>query len=311
MLVVTGAAGLLGSYLIQLLEAHNEATRIIALVRQKDAAKQWGDSSRITVVEGDLRDATTWEQLPATVTHIFHTAATIERTPGLRWQARQVSDNLIPLGHLLEHSRRWAMPRQIIYSSSVSVYGQTHERLTEQSATKPDDPYAAGKLAGEDLLSAARAQGVTVTCLRYSSLYGVGMYPGTVLPRMVHQALEDDQITVHGRGRRRQDFLHASDAATANLLAYLRNADGIFNIGSGVSISMVQLASHIARVFTNNSTRVVFADEQSEGGGGFELEISKAERELGYRPRYQIEAGLLNLRTTPGATPPCARFQYS
>src|SRR5207248_4970691 len=100
-----------------------------------------------------------------------------------------VTDNLLPIAHLIESSQRWPNLRQIIYSSSVSVYAQTKEFLREDSLCQPTNLYGGAKLAGEELLGCVESRGVCTVSLRLSSLYSAGQYEGTVLPIMIRRVL--------------------------------------------------------------------------------------------------------------------------
>ena len=206
-----------------------------------------------------------WAGLPRTITHVIHLAAFIPWERNQKMSAGTVSDNLSPLSHLLEQSQYWPRLEQIVFASSVSVYGQTREVLLEDAPKRPVDLYGAAKLAGEDLLLAAATRGVRVACLRYSSLFGRGQYPQTVIPMMIRYATHESQIRIHGEGLRSQDFLHYEDAAAAALLACDRHAAGAFNVGSGRSVTMTELAGLIRDVFTDGRAAVVHDRLMPEG----------------------------------------------
>jgi UDP-glucose 4-epimerase len=242
-------------------------------------------------VEGDLCEISTWENLPDTVTHVFHLAAVIPWTCAQRAQRSVLADNLLPTARLLERSRGWPGLKQVILSSSVSVYPAGLASLTEDTPVRPEGLYGLAKLAGEELLATLRSAGIAVACLRYSSLYGPGQYAGTVLPTFVRNALGDGQIHVFGTGRRVQDFLHHADAARAALLALRRCADGVYNVGSGQPTSMAELARVVVDVFTGGTGQIIYHPEQPESPG-YTVDISKAIGELGFRPAAELRKGL-------------------
>jgi nucleoside-diphosphate-sugar epimerase len=307
-LLVTGATGLLGSHLLPLLHSHCPTSRIVATLRDGATPAWLTELERVTVITGDLRDSSTWRRLPSTITHVFHLAAAIDHDRDGKQGADLARNNLAPTQYLAMCCQIWPRLRQVVYSSSTSVYGQTAARLTETSATDPRDPYATAKLAGEELLQVTSAHGLSVACLRYTSLYGPGMRPNTALPSMIRQALDDGEIVVYGQGHRTQDFLHCHDAASANLLAYERNAAGIYNIGSGAPVSMAELARTVSEVFTDGRAKVTFAPDKPEGPPGYAVDIAKAGQVLGYRPRYQLEAGLRQIRNALGDLKRCTLF---
>jgi nucleoside-diphosphate-sugar epimerase len=287
-ILVTGAHGSLASRVLGLLTA-DTAGRVIAVSRRPQAGG-------IDWVTGDLRDAATWAGLPKGITHVFHLAAAIPWLREQKTHASVVTDNLGPLAHLLEHSQHWPSLTQIVYASSVSVYGWTREVLGEDAPKRPVDLYGASKLAGEDLLQAATARGIRVASLRYSSLYGQGQYPGTVMPTMIAAAMQMGRIRIYGEGLRSQDFLHYDDAAQAALLAYRHATAGSFNVGNGTPVTMTKLAELIRDVFTQGRAEIVHDRQMPEGDPGFRIDISKAVRELSFRPRRDLRQGLMQLK---------------
>ena len=293
-ILVTGGHGLLGSRLVPLLARDVPGAEIIVVTRNEKQRHTGG--SWTTTIRGDLRDENLWTRIPATITHVFHLAAVIPWRVEDRHKASIVTDNLLPLANLIEHSQRWANLRQVIYSSSVSVYSQTDKFLAEDSPQQPATLYGASKLAGEKLLYSLEACGVQTVSLRLSSLYGYGQYQGTVLPIMIERVMKKRDILIFGDGTRTQDFLHCEDAAQAILLSFQKRAKGVYNVGSGTPVSMAELAAVVDRVFTGGTTRVVFQPERADSDPGIKLDIGKARRELNYRPQIDLANGLQKLK---------------
>ena len=293
--LVTGGHGFLASRLIPLLYKNILKCKIIVASRAKRDG-EWQKYPDIVQLYGDMGDAKIWDEIPRTITHVFHLAAVIPRGSHDMNRAAIAEDNLLPLAHLIEKSQRWPNLKQAIFSSSISVYARTGALLNEDSPKIPIEIYGASKLAGEHLLSCLGSRGVQVVSLRYSSLYGYGQYQGTVLPVMVNSAIKKKEILVYGSGKRTQDFLYIDDAANANLLAYKKREKGAFNIGSGLSITMKELAESISWVFTNGKAKIVYLLEKEDHDLGFRLDISKAKRELDFQPLFQIKDGLKKLK---------------
>ena len=291
-IVVTGAAGFLGSRVVPLLRRRSPRAHVIAVVRhERSRALVRG----VDVVGGDLRSARTWRRLPSSVTHVIHLAAAIP------WDRRQATrpgvaiDNLAPIAHLVHESARWTDLRQVVYGSSVSVYHPGRLRLRESAPTQPSTVYGAAKLAGEQLLDVLTARGLAVASLRFSSLYGVGQYPGTVLPLLVDRARRGLRLELFNV-RRVQDFLHVDDAAQATWLAYRKGAHGPFNVGSGRSVSMSALAREVLRTCgAGRGSRLVEDRRSVSDDAGIRLDIGRSRRVLGYRPRIRLRDGLKTL----------------
>lgn len=293
-ILVTGGHGLLGSRVVPLLARSTPEAQIIVTARKDD--RRYANRPQINTIPGDLRDENLWTQIPATITHVFHLAAVIPWRVEDRHKASVVTDNLLPLANLIEHSQRWANLQQVIYSSSVSVYSQTNNLLDEDSAQQPASLYGASKLAGEKLLCCLETRGVRIVSLRLSSLYASGQYEGTVLPIMVHRALQQEDILIFGAGTRTQDFLHCEDAARAILLSFQKRAKGVYNVGTGIPVNMAELAQTVNRVFSGGATRIIFQPEKADSDPGIKLDIRRARRELNYQPRIDLESGLRQLK---------------
>jgi len=289
-ILVTGASGLLGLRVVPLLSRSLSDARIIAVTRNEN----YVSPDRVEVIYGDLRNKELWSRLPESITRVIHLAAFIP------WRAEQKNDesvlreNLLPIELLIKYGRRWTNLQQVIYSSSVSVYGRTSAWLDESATIRPDSLYGEAKQRGEDLLNGI--SGVRIATLRYSSLYAHGQYEGTVLPIMVKRAQQRQDILIFGDGTRTQDFLHCEDAAHAILIALQREADGVYNIGTGTPVTMTELAQTVSRVFSGGETTIVYQPERDDGDPGFKLDVSKARRELNYEPRISLECGLRKLK---------------
>lgn len=297
--LITGGFGFLGSYLVPILIERINNSRILVVCRAKKKTS-WEGSPKVQLFYGDLKDRKLWASLPRTITHIFHLAAIIPWKREDQNKALIVQDNLMPLAHLIEYSQAWPDLQQVIFSSSISVYAKIRLLLNEDSLKRPETIYGASKLAGEQLLLCLKSKEVRVASLRYSSLYGYGQYQGTVLPAMVNRAIHKKEILVYGDGKRTQDFLHVKDAANANLLAFEKQAQGIFNIGSGIPITMEALAQTISRIFTNNEAKIIYLPQKEDLDPGFMVDISKVKQELNYQPSFQIEDGLQKLKKEMG-----------
>jgi nucleoside-diphosphate-sugar epimerase len=298
--VVTGAGGFLGSRVVPLFRQEAPNARVIAAFRHPAATAGWADVGE--AIYGDLGSASTWRQLPSEVTHVVHLAAAIPWDKSKANDPSVVSDNLAPIAHLVHESSGWPRLRQVVYGSSVSVYTPAASRLRESSPTQPASVYGAAKLAGERLLDVLVARGVQVASLRYSSLYGAGQYPGTVLPLLANRARRGLPLEVFN-ARRTQDFVHVDDAARATWLAYARNAGGAFNIGSGVPLTMAALARSVVRTFDPaGKSRVAIDNARRGGDAGIKLDTRRAARLLGYKPRVVLADGLADLARDLRAT---------
>jgi nucleoside-diphosphate-sugar epimerase len=293
-ILVTGAAGFLGSNVVRTLLDRFPDSQIIATSRSE--SPELAVSDRISHIYGDLRESNTWETLPATITHVCHLAASIPWSESKKALADVMRDNLLPVENLARQFVRWPNLKQIIYSSSVSVYESTSELLTEDSPTQPASVYGQAKLAGEQCLGELNNKGVHTVSLRFSSIYGYGQYPKTVLPIMVARARDKQELRVFGDGKRTQDFIHRSDAARAIAVALEANARGVYNLGSGTATSMLELAQLANKVFAGGRSSILLVPDMVAKDPGIRLDITRAGSDLNYQPLIQLEAGLMFLK---------------
>ncbi|HEY6805804.1 MAG TPA: NAD-dependent epimerase/dehydratase family protein [Pyrinomonadaceae bacterium] len=281
-ILVTGGFGLLGSRLLPLLKQLD--AEVITISRRPN------EQATLT---GDLRDEKAWQQLPNDITHVFHLAAAIPWTPEERQRTSLITDNLLPITNLIERSESWPNLKQVIYSSSISVYTPTNERLSESSETHPPSLYGSAKFAGEEALKAL-SQTVRTVSLRFSSIYGRGQNPNSVLPLMVQRANAGQPLLVFGDGSRTQDYLHGEDAARALITCFQKEASGTYNVGFGTPTSMLELAQTVSRVF--GDVPIELQPEKADNDRGIKLDVSKIKNELDFEPQISLERGLQQLK---------------
>ena len=293
-ILVTGASGLLGSHVVPFLLQNIRNARILAVARNAKNLQTRDD--RLEVVHGDLREEQLWASLPTNITHAVHLASVIPRQAEEKNRPDLLMDNVLPLQHLLEHRRSWPNLEQIIYASSVSVYGPSREFLVEESLKQPADMYGSSKLAAEELLESLAAPGVAAVSLRLSSLYAPGMYQATVMPLMINRARQKQPLLLFGDGLRTQDFLHCDDAARAILLSFQKRARGVYNVGAGIPTTMAELARTVSHVFADDTAEIIFDRDRKDLDSGLKLDIGKARRELNYQPLVPLQSGLEQIK---------------
>jgi UDP-glucose 4-epimerase len=190
----------------------------------------------------------------------------------------------------------------VVFSSSRLVYGETgRTRAAEDHPVNPQSVYAAHKLCIEHYLKIfARLGHITYTICRISNVYGSDAgHQGQgyrVVNAFIRAGLAGQIITLFGDGRQLRDFIYIDDLIQALMqsgtAAAARNQ--VFNIGSGVSSSMLEAASLIREMTSAPPLR--FAPWPEDYGlvesGDYVADISKARRLLGIRPAYTLAEGI-------------------
>ena len=288
--LITGATGFLGSCLVG--ELRVRGWTLVCLVRRPVRCADEG----IECVHGDLEHEAFCDAAVATVAPVdvvFHLAAKMPH-PRVVDPGAYVRANGLATIRLLDLAWRLGAQR-FVYASSISVIGVPDRvPVTEDHGTGPTNPYALGKLCGEQAGELARrTQGRRVTALRITSLYGVGMPVGTVLPGFVARALASEDLAWYGSGDRTQDFVHVDDVVQACIRATESDKSGVYNVGGGRPVRMSDLARMIVTLVPGSRSRAV-PDGRPDPQEGIRwmVDIAKARRELGYDPQRGLEEGV-------------------
>ena len=298
--IVTGAAGFIGSHLCErLLGEGREVLAIDSFTdyyspeRKRTHIASCLDNERFTLIEEDLNKA----DLPALFRGagaVFHLAAQagVRRSWGAEFN-HYTEANILATQKILE-ALRAAEGVRLIHSSSSSVYGETNDLpMLENNALRPISPYGATKLSAEHLCELYRINfGIEYTALRYFTVYGPRQRPDMAFSRFVTSALEGGRIEIYGDGKQTRDFTYVSDAVEANMLAYrYGGGERIFNIGGGSRISIIEVLDLLASEL-GAPLDVSFTDRAKGDVTDTWADTSRARGELGYSPVVSIEKGL-------------------
>ncbi len=252
--IVTGAAGFIGSHLAERLISEGwKVTGIDAFTSyyarpDKEAnLTALRKEARFELIEADLVDAPL-DRIFADRPVVFHLAA----QAGVRASfgesfAGYVHDNLIATQRVLEHALAAGCPR-VAMASSSSVYGDAEEYpcIEGVTPTHPRSPYGATKRMCEDLADIYRGLGLSVTALRYFTVYGPRQRPDMAMRRLCEASIGGPAFVLNGDGLQSQDFTFVADAVDATLRAgVVLDVPLVLNIGGGEEATMLQVISII------------------------------------------------------------------
>jgi nucleoside-diphosphate-sugar epimerase len=147
--------------------------------------------------------------------------------------------------------------RHVVFASSAAVYGApARVPVRENDAPRPTTPYAIAKLTAENAVRAiCSAAGMSASILRYSTVYGPGENHG-VVTSFIKVVLAGQTPVIDGDGLDEHDYIHVTDAAGATLAALRHRADGIYNIGTGVGTTTLDLARLVTKLANVRATPV-------------------------------------------------------
>jgi len=300
--LVTGAAGFIGSHVCEALVARGD---------EVVGVDNFDPFYARDVKEGNLaalRRAAGFRLIEADVTRdplpcdgmaaVVHLAARPGVRPSLEDPGAYAAANVTGTARVLDAARR-AGVRRVVFGSSSSVYGEsTLAPFAEEApAIEPISPYAATKRAGELLAHAfAHLYALRIACLRFFTVYGPRQRPDLAVHRFTDAIARGQPVRVHGDGSSERDYTYISDAVAGALGAVdwtgrTGSACTAFNIGGGERVRLDRLIELIGRAL-GREPRI---ERHAMQPGDVRLTAAdrrRAERELAYRPRVGVEDGI-------------------
>jgi UDP-glucose 4-epimerase len=319
--LITGGAGLIGSHIADLLAA-GEIDEVVVLdnfTRGRDqnltAAR---GHTKITLVDGDVRDPKLVHKLTEGIDIIFHEAAI--RITQCAEDPRLAHDVLATGTFNILEAAVANKVNRVVYASSASIYGQAEEFPTTEHHHGYGNRtiYGAIKLYGEGMLrSFYEMYGLNYVALRYFNVYGprmdaFGVYT-EVMIRWMERLSKGQPCMIFGDGSQSMDFVYVGDVARANLLAAQSSiADDAINVASGVETTLHELAVTLGKVMGVNLEPEYGPARKATPVFRRLADTKKAERMLGFKTRVTLEEGLRRLvewwakeakNTRPATTP--------
>ncbi|HUG52819.1 MAG TPA: NAD-dependent epimerase/dehydratase family protein [Vicinamibacteria bacterium] len=298
--VVTGAAGFIGSHLTEALLADgHEVTGVDAFTDYyARAAKERNlaaprDHRAFRLVEGRLQDLDLGPVMEG-AKQVFHLAAQAGvRASWGRDFAQYTDHNVLATQRLLEAALAAGRPR-VVYASSSSVYGDAAALpLREDARCQPVSPYGVTKLAAEHLgVLYERSFGLPVVSLRYFTVYGPRQRPDMAFHRFLAAARDGEPVHLYGDGSQTRDFTYVSDVVSATRSAAgSGRPGGVYNIGGGERVALSDVLARIEEVAGRKLT--IVRDEVQKGDMRDTFaDTTAARRDLGFASTVPLDRGL-------------------
>jgi nucleoside-diphosphate-sugar epimerase len=299
--VVTGAAGFIGSQLVeQLLDRGDRVVGIDSFdpyyaprIKRRNL-KTALENPRYRFVETDLLRYPLERQLRDRPV-VYHLAA----QAGVRgsWGksfARYARNNLLTTQAVFEASVRSRRPSRIVYASSSSVYGdQPPGASREDALPNPVSPYGVTKLAAEHLgRTYAKSYGLPVTALRFFTVYGPRQRPDMAFNRFIEAIRRERPIDVYGRARQLRDFTFVGDIVAGLVAAgEVGDPSPVYNLGGGSPVLLSEALRTLGEVSGHEIRMRHFPLPPGDAKATW-ADIRLARRELGFRPRVKLREGL-------------------
>jgi len=297
--LVTGGAGFIGSHTVEALLASGWHVRVLDNFSSGHAENLPGNNPSLAVLEADVRDYSAVEAALTGVDACLHLAAQVSVTRSIEEPALSAQHNITGWLNVLQAARDKQIGR-VVYASSVAVFGDSkHLPLTEATALAPISPYGLEKRVDEDYATLFRKlYGLSSLGLRYFNVFGPRQdasnpYAG-VITRFASNLRQGLPLIVYGDGSQSRDFIFVKDVARVNAAALESAAEGVLNVGTGRSISLLELISALETI-TGEATTVNF--EPARAGDIIHSygDCSRIAHTLNFTPKWSIEEGLREL----------------
>jgi nucleoside-diphosphate-sugar epimerase len=296
--VVTGGCGFIGSHV---------ATGLVALgadVTIFDDLSEGRDGNAprsATIIRGSVLDREALNRALQGTEIVFHLAALVSVPRSVEEPLRYHDVNATGTQNVLE-AARLAKVKRVVYSASSSAYGDAPTQpKVETMPPLPKSPYAATKLVGEEYIRAYAScyDGFDAASLRYFNIFGPRQradspYSG-VIAKFASLLLSGQAPTITGDGSATRDFTYVENVVHANILAARAEKPlkgDTFNVATGVSTTVLTLATKMAELIGRPDLRAKFAPERPGDVLHSQADLSRSRSVLGYAPIVDFDEGL-------------------
>ena len=289
--ILTGSSGTIGTRLFE--RTLELGFDVIGIDRREN---RWKDSYNFKTMDVDLLYEDECEKLPTDVDLIVHLAANarvyeLVKAPSL------ALENIISTFNVLEFARKNGI-NKVILASSRDTYGNVPDGIAvcEEMADirNCESPYSASKMSSEALVYAYnRVYGINFVVARLSNVYGMYDISDRVIPLWVKQTINNQDLIIYGEGKV-LDFVYIDDAVDGLVRiigGFAEVKNDVFNIAFGKGIKIRYVAERIIALLNGRNKMIIKGNRPGEVWG-FEADITKARKLLGYEPKIDIEEGL-------------------
>lgn len=303
--LLTGAAGFIGSHLAERLLAEGE--EVIGLDNfdqfydpaiKEDNIREFANHDGFRLIRGDIRDAELISSLPVDIDTVIHLAARAGVRPSIEEPVLYTDVNIVGTMNLLDFAAARNVPT-FLFASSSSVYGnsKTVPFVEDDPVDRPISPYAATKKAGELLChTATHLYGFSSMCLRFFTVYGPRQRPDLAIRKFATLMRAGEGIPMFGDGSTERDYTYIDDIIQGIMgsLAYARSHPGsyeVVNLGESRTISLKEMIATVADVFEVEPDIIQHPLQPGDVTRTF-ADVSRARQLFGYNPTMDFRGGV-------------------
>ena len=304
-ILVTGAAGFLGSHLSEsLVQAGRDVVGLDSFDAFYDRAIKERNltplraASTFSMLEGDIRDRSALDGVPSDLTLVVHLAAKAGVRPSIEDPLLNSSVNIDGTWQILEWMRSRGIPH-LVFASSSSVYGNCDIAPFREDMVvdRPISPYAATKLAGELACHTYHhLHGLSVLALRFFTVYGPRQRPDLAIHKFARLISEGRSIPMFGDGSSERDYTYIDDIlqgihASIDLLQRSEPVFEIVNLGESRTVSLREMIQVLGEEM---GVEPVVEQKPMQPGDVLRTyaDVSRAGALLGYLPSVDFREGV-------------------
>jgi len=303
-IIVTGAAGFIGSHLCEELlkkgekvvgidnfhPYYSEEIKRNNLEQVRTTAEESSGSFRM--IKGSIVNKEDLEKLPENPEKVFHNAAVAGVRNSIENPSEYAKQNVLGTSRLLEYLDSI---KKLVFASSSSVYGMVDEEelpVKEDRELDPIAPYPQSKKHGEEMVRLySDLYDFEYSIVRYFTVYGPRQRPDEAFTKFIKMILDDEPVTIYGDGEQSRDFTYVKDIVNGAIKASDAEGSDTYNIGSQRRITVNEMVETLDKIMDEEveSTHV----EQPEGDARHtHANIEKAREKLDYSPQKEFKEGV-------------------
>jgi len=297
-IIVTGAAGFMGSHFLRLMvNKHPECNFInldkLTYAGNLDNVKDLEDKPNYEFILGDICDFSFMNYLLRDTNVVFHFAAESHVDNSIEGSLDFTRTNALGTHILLEAAKKNSVG-EIVHISTDEVYGEVLEGASKETdLLQPTNPYAASKAAAEMIIKGyEKTYNLPVKIVRGSNNLGPFQYPEKIVPRFITLLLQDQKVPLHGSGKNQRTWIYVEDFARAVETIFEKGKIGeAYNIGTPYIASNLDLTKALLQRFGKDESYINFIKDRPFNDSRYHVDNSKLHA-LGWTHEVSLEESL-------------------
>jgi UDP-glucose 4-epimerase len=290
-ILVTGGAGFIGSHLVDTLLAAEQEPVVLDNLASGDRKNL---PNGVKLVEKDIADTAVVEVIAELKPEVvIHAAAQVSVAVSMQDPHLDLAVNVQGTANVLEGAKAVGARRFVFVSSGGGVYGEC-DGADEAALPRPKSYYSAHKFLGERYVELS---GLSYANARLANVYGSRQrsdLEGGVVAILTERLQNRQPILINGTGEQRRDLVYVADVVDSLLTMARSNRDGTWNVGTGVSTSILELLHALEREI-EPATEIRHGPKRPGDVSNSRLSIASIENDLGWCPKYDLAGGIADM----------------